>query len=138
MLPEDAALAIEFCTNNPVRIGNPPKLCNSSQVTNYQAVGYINNQGKPKNITAGDVADMTADEYRNGGNLTSESVISSAQNILLADASGSFLQARRIPAFNLIIRHKRTGKLTIVRQVNANAFCRDVLNSFLNGRVRRA
>lgn len=137
-MPEDLAIAVDFCTNSPVRIGNAPKQCNSSQGTNYQAVGYINSQGKPKNITAGDVTEMAEIEYRNDGNLTAEMVTSSAQNILLADASGSFLQARRIPTFNLIIRHKRTGRQQIVRQVNANAFCRDVLNSFLNRKVRRA
>jgi hypothetical protein len=133
-MPEDISLAIPLGTNSPIRIGQLRDDSGTSTANNFEATGFVNSQGQPKNITPNDVADMTGIEAKNDGNLPSTA---EAQNIRLADASGRLYQARRIPTVNLIIRHRRTGKRAIVRNVNANAFCRDTLNAFLNHNYRR-
>lgn len=133
-MPEDINLAIPIGTNSPIRIGQLPGDSGTATSSNFEATGFLNSQGQPKNITANDVANMTKTEADYGGSLPSTA---EAQNIRLADASGRFYQARRIPSINLIIRNRRTGKRAVVPNVNANAFCRDILNAFLNHNYRR-
>ncbi|AFZ27532.1 hypothetical protein Cylst_5521 [Cylindrospermum stagnale PCC 7417] len=133
-MPEDISLAIPLGTNSPIGNGQLPNDSGTPKTGNYEATGFINPQGQAKNITPNDVADMTKTEVQNGGNLPSTA---EAQNIRLADASGRFYQARRLPVFNLIVRDRRTGQRSVIKKVNANAFCRDVLNAFLNRTYRR-
>lgn len=133
-MPEDISLAIPLGTNSPIRIGQLPNDTGTPATCNYEATGFVNSQGQPKNITPNDVVDMAKTEAQNGGNLPSTA---EAQNIRLADTSGRFYQTRRIPTFNLIVRNRRTNQKAVIKNVNANAFCRDVLNAFLSRTSRR-
>lgn len=133
-MPEEIAFAIPLGTNKPIRIGQLQGDSGSSTSSDYDATGFVDSQNQPRDITPGNVEDMTKTELSNGGNLPA---IGKAQNILLADASGRFHQARRVPTIKLIVRNRKTGNRYVVKGVNANAFCRDVLNAFLNNTVKR-
>ena len=134
-MPENISVAFPLGTNEPIAIGRLPGDTGSpQQVSNTECLGYVNGQGQAKSFTPNDGAIMTGTEYRNNGNLV---MTPEAQHILVADASGGFLQARRVPTFNLIVRNRRTGQRFLVPQVNANAVCRDALNAVLSRSIRR-
>jgi hypothetical protein len=133
-MPEDINLAIPLGTNSPIRIGQLANDSSTSTANNLEATGFVNSQGQPKNITPNDVADMTDTEAKYKGTFPSTT---EAQNIRLADASGRFYQARRIPSVNLIVHNRKTGKRALLLNININAFCRDTLNAFLNYNYRR-
>ena len=134
-MPENIALAIPLGTNSPIKVGTLPGDSEPAPKTcDCDAIGFVNDQGQEKSITPPNVEDMTNVEYNNNGSLPATA---EAQTVLVADASGSFLQARRVPTFNLIVRNRSTGEEFVYPRVNANTFCRDVLNAFLNGSVKR-
>lgn len=136
-LPENLALKVPLGTNRPIQTGILPGDSEPAATNcDCDAIGFANAQGQAKSITPLDVEDMTNQEYKNNGNLNLPAT-AEAQTVLLADASGSLLQARRVPALNLLIRNRHTGKRYLLPRINANVFCRDVLNAFLNRTVTR-
>lgn len=133
-MPENIALAFPLGTNNPIAIGQIPSDTGLPRAArNTEFVGLVTNSGEAKRFTPKIGVDMTAIEYRNGGNLVLDS---EAQEILLADASRNFLQAQRFPKLDIIVWNKEQARRYIVRQVNSNAICRDAINSVLNQTLR--
>ena len=131
--PSDIPLMFDLGTNSPIRIG---QLRDGRKLTrtNYRAVGYVNNSGEPQVFTSLALRGMFGVEASNRGNLA---MASDSQHILVADASGTFLEARRVPFLNLIVFDKITKKITLIPEANANAVCRDALNGVLNKTIRR-
>jgi hypothetical protein len=93
---------------------------------------------------------MTRIEEANGGNIPNPDkqtasvgipILSSdlGSQILLADASRSFQMAKRLPVINLIVSRYKNGRRGnyLIPNVNANAFCRDLVNATLNNNLRR-
>ncbi len=135
VMPEDIPLMFPGGSNSPIRIGQiPDDTGTPGSATGVVIVAFLNRNGEANNFTAGGLEGMFDTEYHNGGNLTFNS---ETQNILVADASGSFLQARRIPVLNLIVVNPRDGRRYLVERVNANAVCRDGVNSVHNHTLRR-
>ncbi len=135
VMPEDIPLLFPGGSNSPIAMGQiPDDTGTPGAATGVPYVGFINKNGQANNFTPGVLEPMFNDERRNGGNLTFNS---ETQNILVADASGSFLQARRIPVLDLIVINPRDGRPYVIRRVNANAVCRDGVNSVHNGTLRR-
>jgi hypothetical protein len=136
VMPEDIPILFKTGTNAPVHIGAiPDDTGTPAEVDHLITEGAVDRNGQPHNFTPGNIHDMFAVEYRNGGNLTRTA---SAENILLADASGTFLQAKRIPVIDLIVFSPQNGRRYVVRGVNANAVCRDALNAVLTRNLGRA
>ncbi|WP_341735348.1 hypothetical protein [Microcoleus sp. CAWBG640] len=134
VMPENIALEIDGGTNSPIGIGQiPDDTGTPSDARNVVFEGIVSQDGQPRNLTPGNISPMFNTERNNGGNLPR---IASAEQILLADASGTFLQAKRIPVLDLIVR--RNNRRYVVPNVNANAVCRDALNAVFNGKLRRA
>jgi len=75
---------------------------------------------------------------QNGGSLLPRSLSPETQENLLADASGTFVQAKRIPVIDLIVFSPQNGRRYVVRGVNANAVDRDALNAVLTKTLRRS
>jgi len=129
VLPEDIPLRFDLGTNYPVRIGQLQDGEELKTRTCYDAVGYVNRSGAGEKFVSPFLRSMFAIEARNGGNLA---ITPEAQHILVADASRKFWQARRIPRIDLIVHCKQTNRIFVVRNANANAVCRDAVNSVLN------
>ncbi|AMW31091.1 hypothetical protein [Arthrospira platensis] len=136
-MPEDAKLLFPVGTNSPIRIGELQRDRGhqaDSMSDEYEAVAYEDSSGNIQLLTAQDGVYMTTAEYNNRGNIASDL---NSQNILVADASNTFVQARRYPNINLIVRNKRTGRFWKITNANLNAVCRDLLNAVLNRNLRR-
>lgn len=134
VMPENIALEIDGGTNSPIRVGQiPDDTGTPSEARNVVFEGFVSQDGQPRNFNSANIPPLFTDERNNGGNLTR---IASAEQILLADASGTFLQAKRIPVLDLIVR--KNNRRYVVPKVNANAVCRDALNAVFNGKLRRA
>lgn len=133
-LPEDAILTFPAGTNSPIRIrqisANDKDNRNHS---NYEYEGFVNNQGQSRDFSARDGSDMTNTEYENNGNIV---VNPTSQQILVADARHLFFQVKRTPAFHIIFKHRSTKRRFLVRNVNANAVCRDLINAALTGEIQ--
>lgn len=132
-LPEDIPLKFDLGTNSPIRIGSLPDggALNHSY---YEAIGYVDRLREYNTFTSPILSMMFTVEARNGGNLA---ITPEAQQILIADAKGTFIQALRIPVIDLVVSSKRTDQIFVLENVNANAVCRDALNSVLNHTLRR-
>ncbi|MGL5061513.1 MAG: hypothetical protein ACRC62_16180 [Microcoleus sp.] len=136
VMPENLALEIDGGTNSPIGIGQiPDDTGTPPAATNVVIEGFVAQDGQPRNFNSDNISPMFNTERNNGGNLPR---IASAEQILLADASGTFLQAKRIPVLDLMVRDSRNNRRYVVRNVNANAVCRDALNAVLKGKLRRA
>ncbi|QQW28985.2 hypothetical protein AP9108_30030 [Arthrospira sp. PCC 9108] len=153
-MPENAKLSFPVGTNSPIRIGEIPNDTGhqvDSRSDEYEATGYVDSSGNAQSITAGDGAAMTRAALSGTGHLLrhqcslSRSELScqgntstdfNSQHILVADASRIFLQARRYPTINLIVRHKRTGRQAVIVNANLYAVKRDLLNAVLNQTLR--
>jgi len=133
-MTQDIKVAFDLGTNAPIRIGSLPDQEQLTRRSGYQAVGYINSSGEPQGFTPGIFAAMFNIEANNRGRLAT---MPEAEQMLVADASGTFLQARRTPTIDLIVHSKWEGTLCLVPNVNANAVCRDALNSVFNHTLRR-
>lgn len=136
----DNAIPLKFQLDDnegPVRIPDmqgelPPEISGSNGPN--EAIGFADSSGQPRPLTSPDLGGMFETEAGNNGNLA---LTPSSQTILVADASRSFFQAKRVPYFNLIVHNKPTNRVYLVRKVNANAVCRDALNAVLKGRLAR-
>ncbi|MGK7875997.1 MAG: hypothetical protein AB4426_22675 [Xenococcaceae cyanobacterium] len=135
IMPEDIPLQFPGGTNSPIRIGQiPDDTGTPGAASRVMFIGFVGRDGQARSFTPNQLGSMFNTEYNNGGNLT---VNADSQDILLADASGTFLQARRIPVIDLIVRNPRNGRRYVVRRVNANAVCRDAINGVHNRTLRR-
>lgn len=128
-MTQNIDVAFDLGTNDPIRIGSLPDERRLVNKTGYSAMGYIDGSGMPKTFTPSFLRTMFSMEQHNRGQLVTAP---EAQENLVADASLSFLQARRIPTFDLIVYSKVHKLIYLVPQVNANAVCRDALNGVLN------
>jgi hypothetical protein len=136
VMPEDIPLEFKSGTNAPVHIGAlSDDTGTPAEANNVVAQGFVDQNGQPRNLTPGSLGSMFDLERRNDGNLPRTA---SAENILLADASGTFLQAKRIPVMDLIVFNPQNRRRYVVRRVNANAVCRDALNAVLTRNLRRS
>lgn len=133
-MTENIQVAIELGTNSPVAIRALP---DGGQLTKsgYEAIGYVNSAGQAEAFTPLFLRAMFYIEKNNRGQLAR--MPDDDREVLVADGSGAFLQARRIPTLDLIVRPKRSEKIYLVPQTNANAICRDALNAVLNRRLKR-
>ncbi|MEK0191229.1 MAG: hypothetical protein EA000_13175 [Oscillatoriales cyanobacterium] len=129
ILPEDIPLRFDLGTNYPIRTRQLQDGGELTTKTGYDAVGYVDRSGNTKSFNAPILRAMFAVEARNGGNLA---MTPKAQHILVADASRRFWQASRIPTIDLIVHSKQANQLFVLRNANANAVCRDAVNSVLN------
>ncbi len=129
VLPEDIPLRFDLGTNYPIKIGQLQDGEELKTRNFYDAVGYVDRSGNTKSFNAPFLKTMFAIEARNGGNLA---MTPKAQHILVADASRRFWQASRIPTIDLIVHSKQANQLFVLRNANANAVCRDAVNSVLN------
>ena len=133
-LPEEIALDFPTGTNDPIFIGQlPGDRGTSLEGGGLISEGFVDGNGRAQDFNSDKLADMFEVEANNGGDIA---MTPDAQEILVADASGSFLQARRIPVIDLIVRNPRNGRRYLVRRVNANAVCRDALNAVFNRTLR--
>lgn len=129
-IPEDTPIAFPLGTNHPIRIGDIPNDDGSpAEVNGAELVGYVDTTGQPKTFTTGDAISMLRRSYEN--RVTNFET----QFMIFADASGGFLQAQRVPVFNIIVQ--RRGQRFLVPNVNAYAVLRDLSNAVLNGSLRR-
>ena len=134
VIPEDIELEFPLGTNDPIEIGQIPNDKGTPDAANRtQAIGFVDRNEKAMSFYSTLLRNMFEEEGNNGGYLKSTTKL---QKILVADANGSFLQARRIPVIDLIVRTPR-GRIFLVPRVNANALCRDALNSVFNQTLRR-
>ncbi len=131
----DIPVKFPLDTNSPISrhqipddTGLPPEVTDDSE-----AIGFVDSSWQPRPITPRVLEDMFATGMMNGGAILKLEV----EHILIADASRSFFQAKRIPTIDLIVYNKPTNRVYLVPKVNANAFCRDALNAVLNGTLSR-
>ncbi|MGK7905215.1 MAG: hypothetical protein AB4352_28160 [Hormoscilla sp.] len=131
-LPAGQAVTFPLGVNSPVRIGDGSG--NSSQASEYQALGWMNLSGQPSKFTPADLNELFDSQINNltrGNALTTP-----AGEILVADASGSVLLARRVAVIDLIVRNQQNNQVYLVKNVRFIAIFRDALNAALNGTVR--
>lgn len=136
-LPEDQQVLIPLCTNGPLAIGSYPGdggSCPSAGGDPLYGEALIDSNGKPNTIVTPLLLEMTDIEYKNGGMIPPkeklETITSESRNsIILADSSGSFRIAQNVSVVNLVVRNPRNNKRYLMRDVNINAFCRDVVNN---------
>ncbi|WP_237766139.1 hypothetical protein [Arthrospira platensis] len=135
-MPENARLIFPIGTNSPIKMGDIPQDTGhqaDSRSDEYEGEGYVDGSGNPQSFTAGDGVEMTTAELLGNGSIAMDF---NSQHILVADASRTFLQVRRYPTINLIVRNKRTGTRAVMVNTNLNAVCRDLLNAVLNSNLR--
>jgi len=101
---------------------------------NLDAVGTLNPSGQSEPITRRDAVQMFTQEANNGGSFDANA---GSRQTIIADASGSFLQARRIAIIDLIVRDRRNSRQYLVPNIRVDTFCRDALNSVRNRSYRR-
>ncbi len=107
----------------------------SGETHRYQAVAAVNrSSGRPEPIDNRGLDQMFAAEQANGGSYNNRraSGSSSEQFSLVADTSGSFIQARKRLTIDLILDDTRTGERFLAPDINIDAFCRDGLNAVLD------
>jgi hypothetical protein len=135
----DESNMFEVGTQRPVRTGqllsdngNDPRL----QDLTY--VGVVNRNGQAEGITPRGEAEMFTQEARGGGTLDPKTVMgfNNSGETLIADASGLFVQSRKVSVLDVLVLNKRTKKVYLVPNVIADTFCRDALNAVLTGRQR--
>lgn len=134
-LPEDVVLTFPAGTNSPIRMGELPNDSNNSRDQDYMYTGFLNNREESRDFAIKDVVDMTNTEYNNEGLI---SIYPDSQKILVADARNSFSQARRTPTIRVRLRNRKTGRRYLVRHININAVCRDLINAALTGKLLNA
>jgi len=135
VLPEDIPLRFDLGTNYPIRIGQLQDGEELKTQNLCDAVGYIDRRsGAGEKFVSPVLRAMFTIEALNGGNLA---ITPEAQYILVADANRKFLQARRIPTIDLLVHCKQINRIFVVRNANANAVCRDALNSVLNRTLKQ-
>jgi hypothetical protein len=134
IMPEDIPLIFSTGTNSPIAIREVSDYdTDNTGYSDYDYIGFRDNQNRRTVFYPKDGADMTNTEYRNSGNIIADL---NSQQILIADTRNLFFQAKRIPIFNVFLKRKSDGRRYFVKNVNANAVCRDLLNAVLTGNLR--
>lgn len=139
-IPEDIPLTFPAGTNSPIKFPREISNDDDREISDdnvngkYDYIGFLSSQGK-RAFTVKDASDMLRTAYSNNGNL---SVDSNSQQILIADSDAQNLifQSKRIPVFRVFLKNRSTGEKYLMRDINANAVCRDFLNAALNGTLR--
>jgi hypothetical protein len=129
-MTDDIRVAIPLGENDPFPVGALPNDNNygGENISSLEEVGYLNPSGQPEPVTGGDIVEMMTVEANNGGSFDALKT----REILVADASGSFLQARRVKIIDLIVRDWRNGKYYLLPNIRVDSFCRDALNAVSN------
>lgn len=128
-MTDNIQVAIPLNTNNPFANGSLPGDNNydARNVSNYEGEGYVE-AGRPQPFTGTDAVGMITAEANNGGSFG----ILNPREMRVADASGSFLQARSVAVIDLIVRNKNNGRYYLLPNVRVDSFCRDTLNAVHN------
>lgn len=130
------SVAVPLGTDRPVNVGDLTHDNGDSRLTGeLDAIGVVTPGGEVEPITPGDERTMFENEEAGRGTLTA---FDGSKQKLIADASGSWLQADRVLVFDLIVYKRDNNKVYLVPNVIGDAFCRDALNDvLLNGKQRR-
>ena len=144
-IPENISLGIPLGSIGPVTLrpeapainGVWGELINTSRgrVPRYIAEGMAEpSTGKINPIYTKQARNMFAVEERlNGFGGFSQEIPQEPVN-LVADASGSFLQARRVFVTDLIVRDMLTNQRFVISDVFMSSLCRNTINAFVTGR----
>ena len=128
-LPDNVALAIPLGTTSPFGVG---ALSNDDGSTlekrNFEGVGFVNSAGIPESIAVSNIVGMFSAEVRNRG--TFDAV--NPEEMVVADASGSWSQTRRVAVIDLICRNKENNRYYILPNARVDSLCRDALNAVSN------
>jgi hypothetical protein len=135
-MTDNISYAIPLGTNSPFAAG---QLRNDDGGTinaaNFEGVGTVTNSGEPEPVTGRDAVRMMDEEIRHNGSFDNVSL--SDKQMLMADASGSFLQARRVAYIDLIVQDRQSGRYYLFPKIRVDSFCRDALNSVHNRTFHR-
>ncbi len=138
LISEDIPLEFKAGTNAPVHIGALPDDTGiPSEANNLIIQGFVDQNGQPHNFTSVHLSGMFSKCRENSGNLIRINMKPEVQENLLADSQGIFVQAKRIPVFDLIVFNPQKRRRYVVRNVNANSVLRDALNAVLTKTLRR-
>ena len=126
-LSDDIAVIIPLGTDGPFGVGALRNDDNygGRNVGYFEEIGYVDESGQPLPVTGGDLVDMFGTEANNGGSFDALKT----REMFVTDASGSFLQARRVAVIDLICRNRQTDRYYLLPNVRVDSFCRDALNS---------
>lgn len=135
-MTDDIQVAILLGEDSPFDVG---ELRNDNDysgrnVNVFEETGYVDSSGQPQPVTGRDVVDMFTQEANNGGSFDSAL---KTREILVADASSSFLQARRLSVIDLIVRNRNNNRYYLLPNIRVDSFCRDALNAVSNRTWRR-
>jgi hypothetical protein len=138
-LADDIPLTFPAGTDSPIKFKlsneDDREISNDNTNSEYDYIGFADNQNRSNVFTVKDASDMLRTAYSNNGILSVDS--NSRQTLITdADAQNLVVQAKRIPVFAMFLRNRKTGKRYFVKDVNANAVFRDLLNAALNGTLR--
>jgi len=134
-MTDNIAYAIPLGSNAPFAAGQLPDDDGGTlNAVNLEAVGNLTRSGQPEPILGRDAINMFDQEAANGGRFSANA---DSEQTIVADASGSFFQARRIAIVDLIVRNKRNNRYYLLPNIRVDTFCRDALNSVRNRSYRR-
>ncbi len=98
----------------------------------FQSLAFVNwSSGELEPITPNTLDAIFAIGEERGGRLNHCAFGAIPKETLVADASGSFLNAQARYFFNLIAQDTHTGEIVLLRNVEGDAFLRDALNAVL-------
>jgi hypothetical protein len=117
VLPEDWTLLFPAGTNSPIKIVKE-KQPSSNSNSNYDYIGFVNSQGQPRDFLAIDMLDLIDTFNREPEN-----------------DNKPLTGTKKTPTFHIVFRHRLTCRKYLVRNVNAHAVYRDVLNAILTGQL---
>ncbi|MCC0179360.1 hypothetical protein I4641_20575 [Waterburya agarophytonicola K14] len=99
----------------------------------YEVIANRNTSGEAEPITPTSLDGMFAEEERNNGTLSRNyKVFPQANNFLVADARGLFVQEQHVNAFQLIALDRDNNNKVVLINTHANDFCIDALNAVNN------
>lgn len=132
-LPEDGLVGIPLGSAGPIPVKSelPALKFTLKQPGRFIAIGSGNrSDGTTSPISVGDVRDMFAIEKQIGG-FGGISQEDTNKEQIVADASGTFLEARRPIVHDILILDQLTGQMFIRESVLMSTICRETVNAFL-------
>jgi len=133
-MTDNIAYAIPLGSNTPFAVGElADDDGGTMSASNLEMVGTFRS-GKPEPFLGRDAINMFDAGIPNGGRFSTNA---DSRQTIVADASGSLIQARRIAIVDLIVRDMDDGKYYLLPNIRAASFCRDALNSIRNRTYRR-
>jgi len=136
-LPENSLLGIPLGYGGPIPVSSevPPMQLPPGPPGRFVAIGTGNrDRGTISPIKSKNVRDMFSVEKRIGDFGGFSETIPGQQEHLVADASGSFLQARRYYVVDLLVKDRLTGQRFMIYDTLMSSLCRNSLNAFLTDR----